>query len=142
VSEGRGLGEERLRGWHTEEREESSGAGQILMDDGAAVLGRATRTSARGGRARLLWLGCGREENGWKRGMRRRVVLLKSGSVARGREEKAGVGVGTSAWRLEEEERAGPWCSGRQLGVAGNGRRPLGAGGSVAARTGEGGRRG
>jgi hypothetical protein len=34
VSEGYGLGEERLRGWCTEEREESGGAGQILMDDG------------------------------------------------------------------------------------------------------------
>jgi hypothetical protein len=58
VSEGRGLGEERLRGRCTEEREETSGADQIPMDDGAPVLGRATgnvglgrRRSARVARA-------------------------------------------------------------------------------------------
>jgi hypothetical protein len=58
VSEGRGLGEERLGGRSTEEREESSGADQILPDDGAPVLGRATgnigsgrRRSARVARA-------------------------------------------------------------------------------------------
>jgi hypothetical protein len=42
VSEGRGLGEERLGGRSTEEREESGGGGQIPPDDGAPVLGRAT----------------------------------------------------------------------------------------------------
>jgi hypothetical protein len=59
VSKGRGLGEEGLGGWCTEEREESGGTGQILMDDGAAVLGRATGPSARGSSARLRWLRCG-----------------------------------------------------------------------------------
>jgi hypothetical protein len=53
VSEGRGLGEERLRGRRTEEREESDGAGQIPMDDGAPVLGRAMGMSAREGGACL-----------------------------------------------------------------------------------------
>jgi hypothetical protein len=38
VSEGCGLGEERLGGWLTEEREESGSGGQILMVDGAPVL--------------------------------------------------------------------------------------------------------
>jgi hypothetical protein len=41
VSEGHGLGEERLRGWCTKEREESGGADQIPMNDGAPMLGRA-----------------------------------------------------------------------------------------------------
>jgi hypothetical protein len=40
VSGGRGLGEERLGGRRTEEREESGSAGQIQTDDGAPVLGR------------------------------------------------------------------------------------------------------
>jgi hypothetical protein len=35
VSGGRGLGEERLGGWRTEEREEGGGAGQIPTDDRA-----------------------------------------------------------------------------------------------------------
>jgi hypothetical protein len=43
VSEGHGLGEERLRGWHTKKREESGGVDQIPMNDGAPMLGRATR---------------------------------------------------------------------------------------------------
>jgi hypothetical protein len=48
VSEGRGLGEEMLGGRRTEEREESGGDGQILTDDGAVMLGKATGTLARG----------------------------------------------------------------------------------------------
>jgi hypothetical protein len=48
VSEGHGLGEERLGGWLTEEREESGDAGQILTDDVAPVLGRATRNVGSG----------------------------------------------------------------------------------------------
>jgi hypothetical protein len=42
VSEGRGLGEERLGERLTEEREESDGASQIPIDDGAPVFRRAT----------------------------------------------------------------------------------------------------
>jgi hypothetical protein len=53
VSEGRGLGEEGLEGRRTEEREESGGAAQIPTDDGATVLGRATRMSAWVGGPRL-----------------------------------------------------------------------------------------
>jgi hypothetical protein len=34
-------------------------------------------------------------------------TLLKSDVVARGREEKGGVGVGRFAWRWEKEERGG-----------------------------------
>jgi hypothetical protein len=56
VSEGRGLGEERLGGWRTEKREESRGTGQILMVDGASMLGRATRCLALEGGAQLWWL--------------------------------------------------------------------------------------
>jgi hypothetical protein len=56
VSEGHGLGEERLGGRRTEETKESGGTRQIPMDDGAAVLGRVTRTSARGGGTQLHWL--------------------------------------------------------------------------------------
>jgi hypothetical protein len=59
VSEGRGLGEERLGGWRTEEREESGGADQIPTDDGAPVLGRAMGMSPREGGAWLRWLGRG-----------------------------------------------------------------------------------
>jgi hypothetical protein len=59
-SEGeREVGEERLGGRRTEEREESGGAGQIPMDDGAPVLGRATGMLAREGGSRLWWLGRG-----------------------------------------------------------------------------------
>jgi hypothetical protein len=58
VSEGRGLGEEMIGGRRTGERE-SGGAGQIPMDDGAPVLGRATRMSTREGGAWIRWLGCG-----------------------------------------------------------------------------------
>jgi hypothetical protein len=53
VSEGRRFGEERL-GWRrTKEREESSGADQIPMTDGAPVLGRAMGRLAWEGSARL-----------------------------------------------------------------------------------------
>jgi hypothetical protein len=99
VSEGRGLGEERLGGRHTEEREESGGAGQIPTDDGAPVLGRATGTSAWGGSARLRWLGRGREENGAKRGTKTAIVLFL---------RRLGGATGASAWRMEKEERVGP----------------------------------
>jgi hypothetical protein len=61
VSEGRGLGEERLGGRHTKEREERGGAGQIPT-------GELRGTSAQGGGTRLWWLRRGREENGAKRG--------------------------------------------------------------------------
>jgi hypothetical protein len=64
VSEGCGLGEERLGGRRTEEREESGGAGQIPMNDEALVLERATGMSAWERGARLRWLRRGREENG------------------------------------------------------------------------------
>jgi hypothetical protein len=64
VNEGRGLGEERLGGWRTEEREESGGADQIPMADGVSVLGRATGSLAREGGTRLRWLGRGREGKG------------------------------------------------------------------------------
>jgi hypothetical protein len=94
VSEGRGLGEERLGGRRTEEREESGGAGQILTDDGAPVLGRAMGMSALEGGAWLRWLRRGREEKG-EMGMGwRPSFVLKSGSVARAEREKRGSGVG------------------------------------------------
>jgi hypothetical protein len=64
VSEGCGLGEERLGRWCTEEREESGGADQISLADGASVLGRATRRLAQEGGVRLRWLGSGREGKG------------------------------------------------------------------------------
>jgi hypothetical protein len=64
VSEGCGLGEERLGRWCTEEREESGGAGQISPADGASVLGRATGRLAQEGGVRLRWLGSGREGKG------------------------------------------------------------------------------
>jgi hypothetical protein len=51
VSEGHGLGDERLGGRHTEEREESGDTDQILTADGVPVLGRATRSLAREGGA-------------------------------------------------------------------------------------------
>jgi hypothetical protein len=92
VSEGRCLGEEGLGGRRIEEREESDGAVQISMDDGVAVLRKATGMSAQGGGARLRWLGRGREENGQKRGTGRQPALLKCGSVARGRGKGGGRG--------------------------------------------------
>jgi hypothetical protein len=67
VSEGRGLGEERLGGWCTEKREESRGTGQIPTVDRAPVLRRATGCLAVEGGARLWWLERGRGE-GVKRG--------------------------------------------------------------------------
>jgi hypothetical protein len=87
VSEGRGLGEERLRGWLTKEREESSGTGQIPMDDGGPVLERATGNVGSGRwrsapMARAWTRGeRGETGTGWwpalmKSGL---VVLLKSG---------------------------------------------------------------
>jgi hypothetical protein len=59
VSEGRGLGEERLARRRTEEREESDGASQIPTADGAPVLGKATEMSAQEGSTWLRWLGRG-----------------------------------------------------------------------------------
>jgi hypothetical protein len=46
-------------------------------------------------------------------------VCFEGGSVARGREEKGGrgVGVGASAWRREKEERGG-WCGVHQRTAA------------------------
>jgi hypothetical protein len=64
VSEGRGLGEERLGGRRTKEREESGGTGQILTADGAPVPGRAMGRLAWEGSSQLRWLGCGREGKG------------------------------------------------------------------------------
>jgi hypothetical protein len=57
VSEGRGLGEERLGGRRTEEREESGGTSQIPTANGAQVLGRATGRLAREGGTWLWWFG-------------------------------------------------------------------------------------
>jgi hypothetical protein len=59
VSEGRGLGEERLGGRCTEERVESGGAGQIPTADGAPVLGRATGRVAQEDGMWQWWLGRG-----------------------------------------------------------------------------------
>jgi hypothetical protein len=82
VSEGHGLGEERLRGRCTEEREESGGVGQIPMVDGAPVLGRATGMSAREGGVQLWGLGkaaCSSGCSGMdERKGRRAVVPAKS----------------------------------------------------------------
>jgi hypothetical protein len=117
VSEGRGLGEERLGGWLAEEREESGGAGQNPTDDGAPVLGRATGNvdSGRWSSAPMA--------RAWTRGewgdtgMGRRPTLLKSSLVAWSQKEKGKGGpVGASAWRREKEERGAWHCSG-QLGA-------------------------
>jgi hypothetical protein len=75
VSEGRGLGEGRLGGQRTEEREENGGGGQILTAAGAPVLGRATGRLVREGSARLRWLGRGREGEG-KMGTGRRPACV------------------------------------------------------------------
>jgi hypothetical protein len=64
VSEGHGFGEERLGERHTDEREESGGADQILTDDGVPVLGRAMGMLAQEGSAWFRWLGRGWEEKG------------------------------------------------------------------------------
>jgi hypothetical protein len=64
VSEGRGLGEERLGGRRTKEREESGGASQIPTADGAPVPGRAMGRLDWEGSAQLRWLGRGREGKG------------------------------------------------------------------------------
>jgi hypothetical protein len=52
MSEGHGLGKERLKGRCTKKREESGGGGQISTDDGAPVLRRAMGMSAREGGVR------------------------------------------------------------------------------------------
>jgi hypothetical protein len=82
VSEGRGLGEERLRGWLTKEREESGGTGQISTDDEGPVLERATGNVGSGRwRSALM-------ARAWTRGERGETgtgwwpTLMKSGSVA------------------------------------------------------------
>jgi hypothetical protein len=82
VSEGRGLGEERLRGWLTKEREESGGTGQIPTDDGGPVLETATGNVGSGRwRSALM-------ARAWTRGERGETgtgwwpTLMKSGSVA------------------------------------------------------------
>jgi hypothetical protein len=69
VCEGYGLEEKRLGGWRTEEREESGSTGQILIDDGAPVLRRATgrRRSARVAR---LWMRGKRAKSGRDGGRR------------------------------------------------------------------------
>jgi hypothetical protein len=128
VSEGRGLGEERLGGRHTEEREESGGAGQIPTDDGAPVLGRATGTSARGGSAWLRWLGRGREENGAKRGTKTAIVLFlrRLGGAGKRKRERGPY----RCVRMEDGEggEGGPWRGGGQLGAVGNSPWPSGMG--------------
>jgi hypothetical protein len=113
VSEGCGLGEERLRGWHTEEREESGGTGQILTADGAPVLGRATGSLALEGGARLRWLECGREGKGRNGdGMPAGVHFERkrlSGAVERGKRGSTWVRPRGGGIR----RRDGPGCGGR-----------------------------
>jgi hypothetical protein len=112
VSEGHGLGEERLTGRRTEETKESGGTRQIPMDDGAAVLGsggaRESYEDVSSGRRRSAPLA-----RAWMRGERakkgHRVTVgafeERLGGV--GREEKGG-----SAWaRLHgggRRRRGGP----------------------------------
>jgi hypothetical protein len=96
VSEGRGLGEERLGGWLTEERaQESSGAGQIPMDDGGPVLERATGNVG-SGRRRLASVA-----QAWTRGERgemghRAAFCFEGGSVARAKGKGKGGPAGAS----------------------------------------------
>jgi hypothetical protein len=94
LSKGHGLGEERLGGRCTEEREESGGASQIPMADGTPGLGRATGMLAR--KAACGSSGSGVDERGrGKTGTGQRTVfVLKSGSVARAEIERGG----GSAW--------------------------------------------
>jgi hypothetical protein len=74
------------------------------------------------------------ERRAGKTGTGRRSTLLKSGSVAWGREEKGGgVDVGASALRREKEERGGAWHGSRQLRVADNSPQQSGVGGVVTA---------
>jgi hypothetical protein len=127
VSEGCGLGEERLGGRRTEEREESGGAGQIPMNDEALVLERATGMSAWEGGARLRWLRRGREENGRNGDGMVAVAFEKRLSGARQR-GKRGVGRrGRVHVEAGEGRKGGP---GMAVGSSS---------GAVAVRTGEGG---
>jgi hypothetical protein len=151
VSEGHGLGDERLRGRLTEEREESGGTGQIPMDDGPPVLGRATGNVG-SGRWRSTPVAGAKE--GVESGVEHSAVGTKAGrgsereedpARARGREEEEGWGPARSC-HVEEEgvggggrrrrwsvgclsREAGEWCSvgGPRMRMwAGRGRRELG----------------
>jgi hypothetical protein len=123
VSEGCGLGGEMLRGWLTEEREESSGAGQIPTDDGAQVLGRATGNVG-SGRWRSAPVARAWMRGEWgKMGMGRRPTLLKSGSMAQGREEKRGGRRGRVCMEVEEGGEGGG-CLARQSVACGGQHRP------------------
>jgi hypothetical protein len=102
------LGEERLGGRCTEEREESGHASQISMDDGAPVLRRATGMSSREGMCDSGGSGVNERRRGKIGTGGRLAFVLKSVSMAQAERERGGVGVGASTWRWEKEESGGP----------------------------------
>jgi hypothetical protein len=99
VSEGRGLGEERLGGRRTEEREESGGAGEV------AKRGRESYGEHRLGEVAL---GSGVDERRTgQNGDRTVAAAFKKWLGGAGQRGKKGVDVGASVWRREKEERGG-----------------------------------
>jgi hypothetical protein len=101
-------------------RGKSGSASQILMADGAPMLGRATKSLAQEGSARLQWFGHGQEGKGQNRdgtatGVRFERKWL-GGATERGK--RGEVSVGAPAWRQEKKERGGGLTSGtgRQRG--------------------------
>jgi hypothetical protein len=102
------LGEERLGGRCTEEREESGHASQIPMDDGAPVLRRATGMSSQEGVRDSGGSGVNERRRGKIGTGGRLAFVLKSVSMAQAERERGGVGVGASTWRWEKEESGGP----------------------------------
>jgi hypothetical protein len=99
-------------------RGKSGSASQILMADGAPMLGRATKSLAQEGSARLQWFGHGQEGKGQNRdgtatGVRFERKRL-GGAAERGK--RGEVSVGAPAWRQEKKERGGgDWRGGGRL---------------------------
>jgi hypothetical protein len=112
-------------------RGKSGSASQILMADGAPMLGRATKSLAQEGSARLQWFGHGQEGKGQNRdgtatGVRFERKWL-GGAAERGK--RGEVSVGAPAWRQEKKERGGGGTDKRDREATGPSGQRWGAGG-------------